>query len=322
MKSLPSPLHAVGLLSAILLTLTTGVAQSQTKVATLHPGLTDLAQQVGGDKITVVPIMRPGADPHEFSPKPDDVKLLEGVPLILASGKSLENYLGKLRDNLKPSQVILEVGKTIPELTEKETSAILLEPEDDHDHDHEKEAVQAHEHHHHNGADPHWWNSIDNMKRAAGIVASALAKVDSANSAIFRANAKAYSLRLDELKKWAKKELSVIPQAKRKLATAHLSLTYFAYEFGFKLIAVQGLSPETKATSKDIADAIKKIREHQVPAIFPEQGVNAKQIEEIIRETGTKKGGELIADGNGAGELAHFEAAVRHNIETLVAALK
>ncbi len=50
--------------------------------------------------------------------------------------------------------------------------------------------------------------------------------------------------------------------------------------------------------------------------------MNPKQIEEIIRETGVKKGGELIADGNGTGELATFEKAFKHNVETLVGALK
>lgn len=310
-----SPRHFLSL----LFSLSAGAVplKAELSVATLHPMITDLATQVGGDKVKVVALVKPGTDPHEFSPKPDDLKKLKSVSIILASGKNMENYLGKLQDNLGAGQQLVEVGKTIPSLSEKDSDALQLEEDaDEHDHDHE-----GHEHHHH-GPDPHWWNSVKNMQRASGIVAQTFAKADPANAAVYKANAETYSDSLDDLAKWGKKEISSIPSANRKIASAHDSLAYFAKEFGFKLLAVQGFSPTVKATSSEIADVITKIKKHGIKAIFTEQGVNPKQIDEVLRETGVKKGGELVADGNGVGELATFSASFKHNVTLLVEALK
>ena len=129
-------------------------------------------------------------------------------------------------------------------------------------------------------------------------------------AATYEANAKAYGNKMDELKKWAKKELSVVPQANRKLASAHDSLGYFAREFGFKLLAVQGFSPNVKATSQEIAEAISLIRKHKIRAIFLEQGVNPKQLEEIMRETGVKQGGGTCGGWQWHGRFFHLRESL------------
>jgi len=74
--------------------------------------MTDLANQVGGRNVTVVSLLKPGADPHEFQPSPGDFARIRDTSLIIASGKGLEPYLPKLRDNLAPGQKIVEAGAT------------------------------------------------------------------------------------------------------------------------------------------------------------------------------------------------------------------
>lgn len=276
------------------------------KVATMHPVLTEVAQQVGGQHVRVVSIVPAGADVHHFSPTPADVKKLSEATLILVAGKNLENYLDKLRRNLGPEQVLVEVGRTIPSET--------IEPGDD--------AFLCCPEHARGGIDPHWWNSVDAMQRAGRILAEEFAKKDPVNKAAYQTNANAWNEKLAALKKWAKKEISAIPAAKRKLATAHLSLRYFAKEFGFKMLPVQGLNHNTSPTPQELAHAIKVIREKKIVAVFPEQGVNAKYLKQLAAETGVKVGGELVVDGNGTGAQAGFEAALRHNVQTIVAALK
>ncbi len=282
-------------------------APAALRAATMHPVLTGVAQQIGGDLVTVTAIVPPGADVHHFSPTPSDVKKLAGVAVILVTGKDMEkNYLDKLRSNLGAGQQIVEVGRNIPSLKiEPGDATFLCCP------DHAKGAI-----------DPHWWNSVENMQRAGRIIAEAFSTADSANKDTYKANAAAWDQRLSELKKWAKKEISAIPSGQRKLATAHLSLSYFAKEFGFRLVAVQGLNHNTNATPRELAAAINVIREQKIAAIFPEQGVNPKYLQQLGAESGVKLAGELIADGNGSGKLASFEAAFKHNVETIVAALK
>ncbi|MDB6132501.1 MAG: zinc-uptake complex component a periplasmic [Verrucomicrobiales bacterium] len=310
-------LRASGWLAALLWT---APVQAELKVATLHPLLTDLAHQVGGASVNVQAVVAAGTDMHHFSPSAADVKKLAGSTLVLVSGKNLENYLGKLQDNLTADQEMLEVGAGIPSLTRADAEELVdgqarrggkdkeKDKDDDHDHDH-------------GGVDPHWWNSVENMQRASKVLAAAFSKKDPANAGKYEANAVVYSKKLGELKKWARREISRIPADRRKLATSHLALSYFAREFGFRLIPVQGMNPEVPATSKDLAAAADTIRKNKITAVFPEQGVNPKHLTELSRETGVKFGGELIADGNGTGGLATFTGAFEHNVTEIVKAL-
>ncbi|MES2706137.1 MAG: metal ABC transporter substrate-binding protein [Verrucomicrobiota bacterium] len=317
-------LRAAGLLAALLWT--AAAARAELKVATLHPLLTDLAHQVGGASVTVLAVVAPGTDMHHFSPSAADVKKLGAASLVLASGKNLENYLGKLRDNLTAGQEIVEVGAEIPSLTRAEAEELVEDQarrsgaEDDHAEDKGKDHDHGHGHDH-GGVDPHWWNSVENMRRAAKVLATVFSRKDPANAEKYAANAAAYGKKLGELKKWARREILRIPADRRKLATSHLALSYFAKEFGFRLIPVQGMNPEVPATSRDLAAAMDTIRKNKITAVFPEQGVNPKHLTELSRETGVKFGGELIADGNGTGELATFTGAFEHNVNEIVKAL-
>ena len=299
MKAHPSFLILLGTLLAL------PVHADPLTAATMHPMLTGVAQQIGGDKVRVTAIVAAGADVHHFSPTPADVQKLSGIKVILVSGKGMENYLVKLRSNLTAGQQIVEVGRTIPSLKIEAGGPFLCCPEN----------AQG-------AIDPHWWNSVVNMQRAGRIIAEAYVEADPANKDYYRANAAAWDTRLSDLEEWAKKEINAIPRERRKLAVAHLSLSYFANEFGFKIVGVQGLNHDANATPQDLASAEKVVREQGIVALFPEQGVNPKYLQQLAAETGVKIAPELIADGNGTGKLASFEAAFTYNVQTIVAALK
>lgn len=286
-------------------------AMAATKVASLHPILADLAQQVGGVNVEVVEILKPGADVHHFEPSPRDLAEMRGAKLLLASGKGLESFLDKLRDSLGAGVKLVEVGEKIPSI-----------PFVEHEHHHEGEKEEEHDHddHHHGSEDPHWWHSADNMKRAARIVADELTAVDPANAAAYAAGAKAASKRFGELKSWAQKEIAKIDRKNRQLVTAHAAFGYFCKEYGFEPISVLSIGRSDDSSSKHIAETIEEIREHGIKAIFPEDQANPKVLAEIARSTGVKIGEPLIADGTA--KVAHtFETMLAHNVRSIVAAL-
>jgi ABC-type Zn uptake system ZnuABC Zn-binding protein ZnuA len=279
-----------------------------TKVATLHPILADLAQQVGGANVEVVEILKPGADVHHFEPAPKDLAEMRGAKLLLASGKGLESFLDKLRDSLGAGVKLVEVGAKIPSI-----------PFVEHEHHHDGKE-EEHDDHHHGSEDPHWWHSAENMKRAARIVADELSVIDPANAAAYAAGAKAASKRFGELKSWAQKEISKIDRKSRQLVTAHAAFGYFCKEYGFEPLSVLSIGRSDDSSSKHIAETIEEIREHGIKAIFPEDQANPKVLAEIARSTGVKIGEPLIADGTA--KLAHtFETMLAHNVRSIVAAL-
>ena len=280
-------------------------AEAALRVASFHPLITDLAQQVGGSRLKVEGLVGPADDPHSFQPTAGDLKRMHGAHLILVSGKGMESYLPKLRSNLGKGQEILEVGRKVPSIKIAAGSLFVCCPT-----------------HSRGSIDPHWWHDPDNMKRAAGILRDAFTKADPAGAAHYKAHARAAGQRCDALKGWAKRQLSVIPRGDRKLVTAHAAFGYFCKEFGFRAVPVRGLTREREPSSKYLAETIAIMQKERVRAVFPEAAANPKVLNEMVRATGAKLGGRLIADGTGNRAVTTYDAMMRHNVATIVAALR
>jgi zinc/manganese transport system substrate-binding protein len=273
------------------------------KVSALHPLMADLARQVGGERVRVFDLVGEGNNPHRYEPRPADLKQMQASALVLAGGKHLEPYLDRLMSTLG-GVTIVEVGRTIPSLTVGKDAVYTCCPS-----------------HAAGTLDPHWWHGIDNTRRAARVVAQAFAEKDPGGKDYYMGNAANYGQRLDALKKWAKSELGQVPRGQRKLVTAHNAFGYFAKEFGFEVIAVAGLTKEQNTTPQEQAKTIESVKQSGVRAVFPELGAGRKALDAIAAATGTRVGTPLIADGNGTGAEAGFEAMIRHNVNAITRAL-
>jgi ABC-type Zn uptake system ZnuABC Zn-binding protein ZnuA len=293
MKS-PFP-HLLWSLGALVLMISPAAAAI--KVASLSTILTEIAQQVGGDKVEVTGIVKAGVDPHEFEPSPDDMKVIGSSQLILATGKGLEGYLSKLRE-IAPQARYVEVGNALPSLRLKaESGPGTIE-------------------------DPHWWHSIANVEQAVHVVQDALTGLSPNDKDLFSRRANDYESRLQNLEQWVRVKLAELPRDKRKLVTSHDAFQYFARDYGFKLYPIEGVSTEDQPSSQKVIGLIDTIKAQQVKAVFFENIENPKVIAEITRETGAKVGGELYADGLGTGDASTYEGMVKHNVTTMVEALK
>jgi zinc/manganese transport system substrate-binding protein len=270
--------------------------KAELKVASLSTITTELAQSVGGDEVRVTPLIKPGSDPHDFQPSPQDVREIEGADLVLLTGKGMEGYLTKLEEAVGNKAKFVDVGSSIPSLRLEEEGRMV--------------------------EDPHWWQSIENMKKATIVVRKHFVEADPANKAAYERNAEAYLAKLTELQKWAKQEVAKLPPDKRKLVTSHDAFQYFARDYGFTIYAIEGVSTDDQPSSKRIADLINTIRDQKVKAVFFESIENPKVVAEITKETGAKIGGELYADGLGEKDASTYSGMIRHNITSIVGNLK
>ena len=258
------------------------------RVSSFSTILTEIVREVGGDKVAVTGHVKPGVDPHEFTPTAADLKIVSSSDIILVSARHLEGYVEKLRAAAGGKAVLLEVGNQLPGMA----------------------------------SDPHWWHSIGNIRRATRIVRDELIRLRPDSRAAFSANAAAYTDRLNTLEKWVKIKVADLPRDQRRLVTNHDSFGYFAREFGFTVYPIAGLTRNDQPASKKVAEIITTIREQGVKAIFSEDIENPKVIEQITRETGAKLGGKLLSDGLGAKPNDTVDAMFRHNVTSIVEALK
>jgi len=270
------------------------------RVSSFSTILTEIVQQVGGDRVAVTAHVKPGIDPHEFEPKPADLKIVGDAQLILLSAKHMESYVGKLKEATGTKGALVEVGNGFASLkmkSEKDPDKVL--------------------------EDPHWWHSVANTEKAVKIVRDELIKISPADKQMFTDNAAKYLSKLDALEKWVKNELAKLPRDKRKLVTSHDAFQYFARENGFTIHAIEGISSEDQPSSKKVGEIVSAIKTEGVKAIFPESIENPKVLTEITRETGAKVGPPLYADGLGdTPEASTYEAMYKHNVTAIVEALK
>src|ERR1700709_669510 len=145
-------------LVALLAIMMDAPAADKIRVSSFSTILTEIAQQVGGDRVAVTGHVKPGIDPHEFEPKPADLKTVGDAQLILLSAKHMEGYVGKLKEATGTKATLVEVGDGFASLKMKSEKA----PDKVID-------------------DPHWWHSISNMEKAVKIVRDELIKLSPAD---------------------------------------------------------------------------------------------------------------------------------------------
>jgi ABC-type Zn uptake system ZnuABC Zn-binding protein ZnuA len=284
---------------AVLAGSASAFAQQKLRVSAFSSILTEIAQQVGGDRVEVTGHVKPGVDPHDFEPKPSDMRAVAAANLVLLSAKHMEGYLGRIKEASGTAGAVVEVGNSLPSL---------------------KLTVQ-HGDHSHDGEDPHWWHSVRNIAKATKVVRDELIRVSPADKDAFTASAAAYTAKLDALDKWVKSKVAELPRDQRKLVTNHDAFGYFAKEYGFTVMPIAGVSKNDQPGSKAVAGIISAIKAAGVKAVFSEDIANPKVIQEITKETGAKFGGELLSDGLGP-KGATVEQMFKYNVSTIVDSLK
>lgn len=283
------------------------------EVASLSTVLADVVREVGGDRVAVVEIVKPGTDPHLYEPTPGDIKRISGASLVLASGLGFEGYLDKLKSSVGKGPTFLVAGEAI--------SPLMVNEQDAHD------TGDGNDHGHSHGAggkypDPHWWHSIKNVQAVTRQVRDALVAADPDGRTTYDQNARAFDEKLAALAKWVRLQVAAVPKDRRVLVTSHDALGYFARDYGFEIHPVQGISTSDQPSSQKVRALIEDIKGQGVKAIFAENIENPKVLEQITKETGAKPGGILYADGLGTGPADSYEGMMRHNVSAIVKSLQ
>jgi zinc/manganese transport system substrate-binding protein len=277
--------------------------------------LGDLVSNVGGDRVSVKTIVGPDADAHVYSPAPADAKMLADARVIVTNGLGFEGWLTRLIKSANSKAPTIVASRDIkPRMMAG-------------DHAHDRDAKHGHAHsqsHAHAEGDPHAWQSVANVKVYVGNIRDGLIAADPAGKAVYEANAAAYLKRLDDLDREVREAVARIPVDRRKVITTHDAFGYFQDAYGLDFIAPQGVSTESEASARDVAQIISQIKKQKIPAVFLENISNPRLLKRIAEETGAKVGGTLHSDAltGEKGPAPTYIDLIRHNIRTLSAALR
>lgn len=285
------------------------LASAEVKIAALHPLLGDLAREIGGERVTVTDLLQPTGNLHTFEPTVRDLAVAANATLVLASGKKIEPYLDRLRDSLSPAVTLLETGDVIPDVPVPHSEDFFEEEEHHH----------AECGHHHGAFDPHWWQTPDNMKRAARYIAAELVRQDPDGKSIYKQRLKEWNRRMDRLDAEARVTLASIPPQDRILVTAHASMCHFCAEYGFRPLPLLGISAEDEGNAATMAKVLAHLRQCGAKAVFSDVNASPKMIQTIATQLQVPAPA-LIADGLSP-EARTFESVFRHNLQTILSGL-
>lgn len=285
-------------------------AQAPLRAVASFSILGDIVKEVGGDRVAVDVLVGPGADAHVFQPTPAHARLVGQAQVVFANGLGFEGWLGRLLKTSAYKGRPVTVSQGIPP----------LKSEPDHDHGEHK---KGHDHGH-GETDPHAWQSVANVKVYARNIAKALCQADAASCDLYNRNARAYEVRLNELEAEIRAAWAPIPVAQRKVITSHDAFGYYARDHQVSFLAPQGVSTESEASAKGVAQLVRQIRQDQIKALFVESISDPRLIEQIARETGVKASGALYSDSLSvpSGAAPSYIELMRFNTRALTTAVR
>jgi zinc/manganese transport system substrate-binding protein len=176
----------------------------------------------------------------------------------------------------------------------------------------------------HGQNDPHAWQSVANVEVYIANIRDGLIAADPANRTDYEANYAAYDSKLIALDREIKQMIAAVPQDRRTVLTVHDAFGYFSDAYGIAFVGLQGVSTDAEPSARDVAAMVRQIKDNEIAAVFVENIVNPALLQRVAAETGAKVGGILYSDAltDAAGEAPTYIDLMRHNIQTLVAALK
>tara|TARA_Y100001936_G_scaffold64696_2_gene63521 strand:+ start:3007 stop:3864 length:858 start_codon:yes stop_codon:yes gene_type:complete len=246
------------------------LAVDKFKVVTTFTIFADMAKNIGGDKIEVVSITKPGSDIHTYQPTPRDILKAENADLILWNGLNLELWFEKFFQNVESTpSVILTNGIEPMGITE---GSYKGKP------------------------NPHAWMSPKNGLIYIENIRKALVMYDFANADYYNKNAFVYSKKLKSAINPIREKISKIPYEKRWLVTSEGAFSYLIRDFNLRELYLWPMNSDSQGTPSQVRNVIDRVRENRIGVIFSESTVSPKPAIQVAKEANIKYGGVLYVD--------------------------
>lgn len=239
-------------------------------VATVYP-VYEFVKQVGGDKVDVVMLIPPGAEPHDWEPTAKDITRIKEGKIFAYHGSGFEPVDKLLTPDVLGKAVAVQVSKGVHKLATSHEGA---------------EAGGHQEGKHSHEGDSHMWLDPVAAQQEVNTILEALVAADAPNAAYYKENAAKFTKQLAELDQDYKKTLSNLRS--KDIITSHEAFGYLAARYGLHQVGIMGLSPDAEPTPDKMAEITKFCREHQVKYIFFETLASPKLAQTIAKETGAE----------------------------------
>ena len=291
-----------------LLMLPTSAVAKKLNVVTSTTDLAALAQEVGGDRITVDAIARGYQDPHFVEAKPSFLLKLRQADLLISVGLQLE--IGWLPPLITQSgNPRVQVGANgyldasqFAEILEIPTGQVTRAMGDVHP-----------------LGNPHYWLDPDNGRRVAKGISEKLAELQPSDQAYFQQRFQDFDKRLTAAEKVWDEEMK--PFHGRKLVTYHRSWPNFAKHFGLDVVGYVEPRPGIPPTPSHTIELIQMMKRDNVKVIVVEPYFDLKTPNSIAQAVGGKVL-VLLPSVGGEKQVTDYFKLFDYDIDLITKAIK
>ena len=266
---------AAAIISLLIVLLPTASEAKKLNVVTATTDLAALAQEVGGDRISVESIAKGYQDPHFVEAKPSFLLKLRQADLLIIVGLQLEiGWLPPLitqsgNPRLQVSAPGYLDASQFSEILEIPTGPVTRAMGDVHP-----------------LGNPHYWLDPDNGRRVARGIAEKLGELDPPDSAYFQQRFQDFDKRLTAAEqKW---DAEMASYRRRKVVTYHNSLTNFARHFHLDVIGYVEPRPGIPPTPSHTLELIGLMKRENCKLVLVEPYFDLKTPNSIGAATGAK----------------------------------
>ena len=263
------------------------------QVAVSIAPLASFAREIAGDHADVHLLVPPGASPHTYQLRPDQMKLLSKASVLVLNGVGLEYWATKAIDAAdNPDLIVVKTADGV-------------------------DILQSGEDHNHQSGNPHVWLSPLCAMHQASAIRDAFIQADPEHANEYRANADAYQKRLSQLDQDIRRSIQQF--SSRQFVAFHSAWVYFARDYGLVQAAVVESVPGKEPAPSEIRDVVNTIRQLNAKAIFAEPQLSDKAAQVIADETDAQV---LHLDPLGQPPDYDYIDTMRRNVEEMARALK
>lgn len=267
-------------------------------VASVYP-TQYLLEQVGGHRVQVTTLTKPGGEAHDLEPTPQDLAAIAQARLTTYIGglqpavdRSVADQGGDRGLDLAPIADLAGHPDAPQEPTADETG------------------------HAHGASDPHFWLDPSRYAKAGTLVADRLASLDPDHAQEYRDRAARFGTAMTALD--AEFSAGLKTCTTRNLVTSHTAFAYLADRYRLVEIGITGIDPEGEPTPTQLARVADQVRRAGVRTVYAESAATRAVAETVARETGAKVAVlDPIEGVSSASAAPDYPGIMRANLATL-----
>ena len=278
------------------------------RVVTTTADLGSIAQEIGGNKVTVVALAKGYQDPHFVDPKPSFILEVSRANLLIVVGRELEiGWLPPLINNSRNAKIQpganghLDASLNV-KILETPTGQITRAMGDVHP-----------------SGNPHYWLEPDNGRRIAQAIRDKLGEVSPGDKAYFAQRYDDFDKRLAAAEtRW---KAMMTPYKGTKLVTYHRSWPNLMESFGLDVMGYVEPKPGVPPSPTHTLELIDEMKRQGSKLIVVEPYFDLKTAQSIATQVGGKVL-VLAPSVGGAKEATDYIQLFEYDINLLAATLK